>query len=224
MITGEADVLRDEGEAYAARLREAGVPVTGVRYGGIIHDFVMLNPLHDTHAALAAIAQSTSVLRAAAPRPDGHREGPPAVRGIAPQRSWSSKGKEPEMRSRSIRCHRGHRRRSGWPGRRGVVATTTQPGTSADATSAGLSSTGVYRGPVATASGGGGGAVMYPALVDVHLDRAYAAMAAAESAARRRPTRAGRCQFPDRAAAGAGGLDDDAVRDSDDATPAAAGR
>jgi hypothetical protein len=64
-----------------------------------------------------------------------------------------------------------------------VVATTTQPGTSADSTADGLSSTGVYRGPVATASGDGGGAVMYPALVDVHLDRAYAAMAAAESAA-----------------------------------------
>ncbi len=64
VITAEADVLRDEGEAYAARLREAGVPVTAVRYGGIIHDFVMLNPLHETHAALAAIAQATAVLRA----------------------------------------------------------------------------------------------------------------------------------------------------------------
>ncbi|MGW2222738.1 alpha/beta hydrolase, partial [Nonomuraea sp. NPDC001684] len=42
VITGEADVLRDEGEAYAAKLRAAGVPVTAVRYQGIIHDFVML--------------------------------------------------------------------------------------------------------------------------------------------------------------------------------------
>lgn len=65
VITAEADVLRDEGEAYAARLRQAGVPVTAVRYGGIIHDFVMLNALHDTHAAVAAIAQATAALRGA---------------------------------------------------------------------------------------------------------------------------------------------------------------
>ena len=65
VITGEADVLRDEGEAYAAKLRQAGVPVTSVRYGGIIHDFVMLNPLRSTHAAQAAIAQATAYLRAA---------------------------------------------------------------------------------------------------------------------------------------------------------------
>ena len=55
VITGEADVLRDEGEAYAAKLRAAGVPVTAVRFGGIIHDFVMLNALRGTHAADAAI-------------------------------------------------------------------------------------------------------------------------------------------------------------------------
>ena len=45
LIVDEADVLRDEGEAYAARLRAAGVAVTTVRYDGIIHDFMMLNPL-----------------------------------------------------------------------------------------------------------------------------------------------------------------------------------
>ena len=63
VITGEADVLRDEGEAYAAKLRAAGVPVTAVRYNGIIHDFVMLNALRDTHAATAAIAQANATLR-----------------------------------------------------------------------------------------------------------------------------------------------------------------
>ncbi|MGX1487952.1 alpha/beta hydrolase [Streptomyces tendae] len=65
VITGEADVLRDEGEAYANKLREAGVPVAAVRYQGIIHDFVMLNALRETHAADAAINQAVAVLHAA---------------------------------------------------------------------------------------------------------------------------------------------------------------
>jgi acetyl esterase len=65
VITAEADVLRDEGEAYAAKLREAGVPVTAVRYQGIIHDFVMLNALRDTYAAKAATAQGGEFLRRA---------------------------------------------------------------------------------------------------------------------------------------------------------------
>ncbi|OAH13013.1 alpha/beta hydrolase [Streptomyces jeddahensis] len=65
VITAEADVLRDEGEAYAAKLRQAGVPVTAVRYQGIIHDFVMLNALRETHAAQAAISQAISTLRMA---------------------------------------------------------------------------------------------------------------------------------------------------------------
>ncbi|MGW2719291.1 alpha/beta hydrolase [Streptomyces sp. NPDC001492] len=65
VITGEADVLRDEGEAYANKLREAGVPVTAVRYQGIIHDFVMLDALRETHAAEAAISQAISTLRGA---------------------------------------------------------------------------------------------------------------------------------------------------------------
>ena len=65
VITGEADVLRDEGEAYAAKLRTAGVPVTQVRYGGTIHDFVMVNSLRDTSAAKAATAQGAEFLRAA---------------------------------------------------------------------------------------------------------------------------------------------------------------
>ncbi|MFD4633489.1 alpha/beta hydrolase [Streptomyces sp. NPDC058284] len=65
VITGEADVLRDEGEAYANKLREAGVPVTAVRFQGIIHDFVMLEALRETHAAEAAITLATGTLHAA---------------------------------------------------------------------------------------------------------------------------------------------------------------
>jgi acetyl esterase len=65
LIVDEADVLRDEGEAYAARLRRAGVAITTVRYDGITHDFMMLNPLSDTHATRAAVAQAISVLREA---------------------------------------------------------------------------------------------------------------------------------------------------------------
>jgi acetyl esterase/lipase len=63
VIVDEADVLRDEGEAYAARLRAAGVAVTAVRYDGITHDFMMLNPLSDTHATRAAVAQAIAILR-----------------------------------------------------------------------------------------------------------------------------------------------------------------
>ena len=65
VITAECDVLRDQGEAFAAKLRKAGVKVTAVRYGGIIHDFVMVNSLHDTEASKHAIAQAVSFLKAA---------------------------------------------------------------------------------------------------------------------------------------------------------------
>jgi hypothetical protein len=41
------------------------VPVVCVRYTGIIHDFVMLNALHDTPPAIAAIAQAAAVLSSA---------------------------------------------------------------------------------------------------------------------------------------------------------------
>ena len=65
VIVDEADVLRDEGEAYGARLRAAGVAVTTVRYDGITHDFMMLNPLSQTCATRAAVAQAIATLRQA---------------------------------------------------------------------------------------------------------------------------------------------------------------
>jgi acetyl esterase len=63
VMTAEADVVRDEGEAYASKLRAAGVPVTAVRYLGAIHDFMVLNALRETNAATAATAQAISILR-----------------------------------------------------------------------------------------------------------------------------------------------------------------
>ncbi len=58
-------MLRDEGEAYARRLLEAGVATTTLRYNAIIHDFMMLNPLRSTQATSAAVEQAIHVLRKA---------------------------------------------------------------------------------------------------------------------------------------------------------------
>jgi acetyl esterase len=63
VITAEADVVRDEGEAFAGRLREAGVPVTSVRFQGTIHDFLLLNALSESQAARSAMVLATGVLR-----------------------------------------------------------------------------------------------------------------------------------------------------------------
>ena len=65
VIVDENDVLRDEGEAYARRLTAAGVRTTSVRFNGIIHDFMMLNPLRGTAATTAAVEQAVYVLRKA---------------------------------------------------------------------------------------------------------------------------------------------------------------
>jgi acetyl esterase/lipase len=65
VITAENDVLRDEGEAYAHRLIQSGVPVTAARYLGSIHDFVLLNAITATPAPRAAIAQAVAAIRAA---------------------------------------------------------------------------------------------------------------------------------------------------------------
>jgi acetyl esterase len=65
VVVDENDVLRDEGEAYARKLIEAGVSTTCVRFNGTIHDFMMLNPLRESQASTAAIEQAVHVLRKA---------------------------------------------------------------------------------------------------------------------------------------------------------------
>lgn len=62
VVVDENDVLRDEGEAYARRLIEAGVRTTTVRYNATIHDFMMLNPLRSSAASTGAIEQAVQVI------------------------------------------------------------------------------------------------------------------------------------------------------------------
>jgi acetyl esterase len=63
IITAECDPLRDEGEAYAQRLRDAGVSVTATRYKGMIHPFFSLSGV--IPQGVAAIQQVADAVRSA---------------------------------------------------------------------------------------------------------------------------------------------------------------
>jgi acetyl esterase len=63
VITGEYDPLRDEGEAYAQRLRDAGVEVEGHRYPGMVHAFFGLSLAFD--ASKDAVQRVATALRRA---------------------------------------------------------------------------------------------------------------------------------------------------------------
>lgn len=63
VMTAENDVLRDEGEAYAGKMNAAGVPVTSVRYNGLIHDFGLLNPIANVPGNQSAMLQAATELK-----------------------------------------------------------------------------------------------------------------------------------------------------------------
>jgi acetyl esterase/lipase len=65
IIVDENDVLRDQGEAYAAKLRDADVPTACVRFNATMHDFMMLNALRETESTRGAIDLAASAFRRA---------------------------------------------------------------------------------------------------------------------------------------------------------------
>ena len=76
VLDDEVDPLRDEGEAYAAKLRAAGVQVTTVRYDGVVHDFMLLNAMSElTRRHSRRIAQDRTPPRWRSAPPKGPNGG-----------------------------------------------------------------------------------------------------------------------------------------------------
>lgn len=63
VLTAENDPLRDEGIAYARKLREAGVEATGIEYIGLIHDWMLLNPIQSTPGVQASFRHAVADLK-----------------------------------------------------------------------------------------------------------------------------------------------------------------
>ena len=60
--TAEMDILRDEGEAYARKLDQAGVDVTSTRYNGLIHEYGLLNAISQVAGVRSAMLQASAEL------------------------------------------------------------------------------------------------------------------------------------------------------------------
>ncbi len=70
VITAECDVLRDEGEGFARKLAQADVPATAVRFGGVLHGFMVIDELAGSPQAVAAMdLLAESLAHAAAHEP-----------------------------------------------------------------------------------------------------------------------------------------------------------
>jgi acetyl esterase len=65
VIVDENDILRDQGEAYATKLRDADVPTACVRFNGTMHDFMMLSALRETETTRAAMSLAAAAFRGA---------------------------------------------------------------------------------------------------------------------------------------------------------------
>jgi acetyl esterase len=63
VITAEFDPLRDEGEAYGARLQEAGIATTVTRYNGVVHGFFAMTTVFNQ--AGPALDQAAAAIRSA---------------------------------------------------------------------------------------------------------------------------------------------------------------
>ncbi|MBI2774749.1 alpha/beta hydrolase [Candidatus Dependentiae bacterium] len=65
LIVDENDVLRDEGEAYARKLMQAGVPTKAMRILGTVHDFLLLDPIKNTEPTQLALEIAVNTIKQA---------------------------------------------------------------------------------------------------------------------------------------------------------------